>query len=351
MSSFKGNGSRDLSGIIVAVVIVLILGGIIAVFFLIPGSEVEDRDTITLYGFSVKGEVFDERIIPGFKDYWKEKTDKEVHFETSYAGSGKITNQVISGAPAEVMILSTELDALQLKEKKCVTTDWRDFPFNGTVSKSPWVILTRKGNPHDITGFSDLARKDIDIVHADPLTSGGARWSIFSVYGSQLMTSETEEGFRNYSLANDTLEGMIQNVISWQSSARKALSQFSLGYGDVLITYENDALLSLKKGEDFEIVYPSSTIFSEHKVVIVDENVEEDERVLMEEFVDFLYTEKAQIHLVNYGFRSVSDDLNENNSMFPRIKNGFTVDYLGGWEKAFTDIIEGVFREYRGERK
>ena len=338
-----------MAGILTVIIILFILAAIIGFFLFVPNSEKEDRDVVTLYGFSVKGEVFEEEIIPDFQEYWKDKTDRKVYFRTSYAGSGRITNQVISGADAEVMILSTEWDAIKLKEKGCASTDWRGFPNNGTISKSPWVILTRKGNPHDITGFSDLAKPGVEIIHADPMTSGGARWSIFSIYGSQLKLSEMEEGIKNNTLANETLKGVVDNVISWQSSARKALSQFCLGYGDCLITYENDALLSLKKGEDFDIVYPSSTIFSEHKVVLVDENVGGDERVMVEEFIRFLFKEEVQRKLVDYGFRSAVDSINDNISTLPNIKHGFTVDYLGGWEKAYPEIIETTYRELRGD--
>ncbi|MEA3559380.1 MAG: substrate-binding domain-containing protein, partial [Candidatus Thermoplasmatota archaeon] len=226
---------RIMTGIAVFTVVVIVIGGVL----LWPSASYEDCNTITLYGFSVKGEVFDERIIPSFKDHWKNRTGEEINFETTYAGSGKITNQVIAGAPAEVMVLSTEWDAIQLERNGFVETDWRSYPYQGTISRSPWVILVREGNPKGITDFKDLTRDGIELVHADPLTSGGACWSVFSVYGSELRRSEVHEGFKNATAAEELLEGIMHNVISWQSSARKALSQFTLGYGDALITYEN----------------------------------------------------------------------------------------------------------------
>ena len=173
--------------ILYAIIITIIIIGVIVFGYLWPSAEWTDKNTIVLYGFSVKGEVFDQRIAPSFREYWEDKTGKDLKFETTYAGSGKITQQVITGAPAEVMVLSTEWDALLLKEKGLVKTDWNAFPFNGTVSKSPWVIMTRAGNPKNITDFPDLVTKDIELIHADPLTSGGACWSIFSIYGSALL--------------------------------------------------------------------------------------------------------------------------------------------------------------------
>jgi sulfate transport system substrate-binding protein len=329
------------------VVLIVVLAGIALAYYIKQHSPLEDEDTITLYGFSVKGEVFDDKVIPAFRDHWLEMTGEVVRFETVYEGSGSITKKALSGAPAEVMVLSTEWDAIQLRKGGVVSTDWNDFPHNGVVSKSPWVILTRGSNPLGIEDFGDLTASKIEIVHADPLTSGGASWSVFAMYGSVLIRSEAVSGVQDTAGAEDLLEGVIDNVISWQSSARKALSQFTLGYGDAFITYESEGLLAIEKGEDFTMVYPHSTIYSEHKVVLVDENVRSSERAVVEEFIDFLFTDEVQGYMADYGFRSIDDVINSRHEEFPRIHLPFTVDYLGGWEQAHEDVIEGVFRDLR----
>jgi len=323
--------------------IMLLTAGSFAGCLNLSGDE-NDHGTIVLYGFSVKGEVMDEAIIPAFQDQWEENTGEKVKFITTYAGSGKVTNQVLAGAEAEVMILSTEWDALQLRKGGAVTTDWNTFPYNGTVSTSPWVILVREGNPKGIHDFSDLARNGIEIVHADPLTSGGACWSIFAIYGSELRRSAGLTNEETEAKAEDLVGDIVDNVISWQSSARNALSQFTLGYGDALITYENEALLCLEKEKGYEIVYPSSTIYSEHKVVIVDRNVDEDERGMMEDFVDHLFTDGSQKDFVDHYFRSANPSVDD---PYPAITDPFLVEYLGGWEKAHEDIIEGVYADAR----
>ncbi len=322
-------------GIMVVITAVVLIWAALSFF---PHGNTDDDHTITLYGFSVKGEVFDGRIIPAFRELWNNKTGDNIEVTSTYAGSGGITGQVINGAPAEVMILSTEWDAIMLREKGLITTDWNNFPHNGTISTSPWVILTRGGNPENIRDFHDLAGKDMEIVHADPVTSGGACWSIFSIYGSELRATGNEED------AEELLETIMDNVISWQSSARSALSQFILGYGDALITYENDALLAIEKGEDLEIVYPGSTIFSEHKVVMVDRNVNENELELIRGFIDFLFTPSVQGSFVDRGFRP-ADPLSSN--IMPAISDPFTVDYLGGWEDAHEHLIDGLYKDIR----
>ncbi|MCK5774513.1 MAG: substrate-binding domain-containing protein, partial [Thermoplasmata archaeon] len=219
-----------------------------------------------------------------------------------------------------------------------ITTEWNNFPHNGTISTSPWVILVRDGNPKEIHDFADLARKDIDLVHADPTTSGGACWSIFSIYGSELRSTG------NASDAEGLLDDIMNNVISWQSSARSALSQFMLGYGDALITYENDALLAVEKGEAVEIVYPASTIYSEHKVVMVDRNVNEDELELIEGFIDLLFTKEVQGHFIENGFRG--PDITSD-TISPSITDPFTVEYLGGWEEAHEHLIDDLYVNIR----
>lgn len=340
------NGDRTKAIFVIPIVFFVIL--IISIGYLWPEAHQKDEYEIVLYGFSVKGEVFDEKIIPAFRNYWEEKTGNKIGFKTLYAGSGKITKQVITGAPAEVMVLSTEWDAIQLEKNGLVTTDWNTFPYNGTVSKSPWVILTRAGNPKGISDFADLTKSGTQLVHADPLTSGGACWSVFAVYGSELIKTEVYEGLPNTSSAKALLKGIINNVISWQSSARNALSQFTLGYGDALITYENEALLSKAQGEDFEIVYPKCTIYSEHKVVMVDKNLNKRETETVGEFIDFLYEPEMQAHLTDYGFRSVDEEINKQHVEFQDIILPFTVEYLGGWVEAHKEIIEGIFDELKG---
>ena len=328
------------------------LGLLLLVTALAPGcltteSEGTDADTINLYGFSVKGEVMDGRIIPMFKTYWKNQTGKDVHFSTVYAGSGTVTNQVIAGAEGEVMVLSTEWDAMQLQRKGLVTTNWTAFPHNGTVTRSPWVIMSRPGNPKGLSDFPDLTKGGIELVHPDPLTSGGAMWSIFAIYGSELKKTTASEGAPNTTQAEKVLGGVVKNVITWQASARNALSQFDLGYGDALIDYECEALFMRQEGRTYDISYPESTILSEHKVVIVDKNVGAKERDLVQAFVDFLWTPEAQRAFAECGFRSVDDAINAAHPEFGPVPMPFTIDYLGGWAEAKADIIDGIYAKMR----
>ncbi len=150
------------------------------------------------------------------------------------------------------------------------------------------------------------------------------------------------------------LKAIWRNVISTPGSAREARTQFESGYGDALITYELDALL-MKEGSakaDAEIVIPEATIFSEHPAVIIDRNVTASDRPVIEAFIQYLFTEEAQRAFVKFHFRSSTNEtLDQENKELATIKYPFTVDYFGGWDKAYPEIIEKVFRDQVQRRK
>src|SRR5215813_14450250 len=156
----------------------------------LPKPTAERGDlTITLYGFLIMKESLEKAIYPGFANQWKQKHGQEVQFQSSFAGSETVTNQILRGAPAEVAILSIERDAQRLKKDGFVTTDWHSFPSNGIVNKTPFVIIVRKGNPKGIHDFADLAAPGVRLIHPDPISSGGAQWSILAIYGAELKES------------------------------------------------------------------------------------------------------------------------------------------------------------------
>ncbi len=325
----------------IGIVIVLIVAFVgLALYWPKPAaSDVK----VTIYGYSIMGEVMDGKILPAFKAFWKNKTGENVSFQTNWAGSGEVTNQVIAGAPVQAMIVSTEWDALTLKSKGLVTTDWNTFPHNGTVSLTPFIIMTRSGNPKNITDFDDLATKNIKMVHPDPLTSGGACWSIFSMYGSELRRTNATEGKPNTTAAEALVTKVVKNIIAYQSSARKSLSTFELGSGDALITYESDALLENKKTNDFTLVYPKSTIMSENKIVMIDKNMDAHQKKVVRALIDFIYTTQMQAYFTVYGFRAMDPSLNIGHTEFGTIQDPFYVTYLGGWQKAHADLIDDLF--------
>jgi sulfate transport system substrate-binding protein len=306
----------------------------------LPLTRERPARTLVFYGFSILGEVMNEAIFPAFQAEWERETGERVEFVTSFSGSGTITNQMILGVPADVALLSLELDAFRLDEAGVVPgPTWRDLPYAGVVNRTPFIILVRPGNPLAIHDFSDLASPGIGVVHPDPLTSGGAQWAILAEYGSALRTAGNED------LAFEQLLGIWRNVVAQAASARAARTQFESGFGDALITYEQEVLTDIASGRlEAEIVYPRSTVLSEHTLVVLERNVTADEEDLVDAFVGFLWTETAQRIFVEYGFRSVLPQLDEANPSLASIDDPFTVADLGGWQVAKQQIIDDVWR-------
>ena len=329
------------------------LAALLVIASCLPSSSTVRGDIdITVFGFSIMKESLEKSIFPSFAAKWKREHGKDVHFTSSFAGSETITNQILAGVRADVAILSIERDVDRLANAGFVTANWRLLPKMGIVNKTPFIILVRKGNPKGIRDFPDLAKPDVNLMHPDPVSSGGAQWSILAIYGSELKKSEQLTGTFDYVRAQQVLQAVWSRILSTPASAREARTQFETGYGDALITYELEGLLMTEAGAPFEIVAPQSTIFSEHPAVIIDRNVTALERPVVESFLQYLWSEEAQRAFVKYYFRSVTDEtLNDNNKLFAKIQLPFGVDIFGGWARAYPEIIEKIWREQIQRRK
>jgi len=339
-----------------ATVLLVALLGLIAGSSCLPKSPSESGGAvnITVYGFSIMKESLEKAIYPAFTAKVKREHGLDVRFTSSFAGSETVTNQIIAGVKAQIAILSIERDAERLRDHKDVTSDWHALPQKGIVNKTPFVILVRKGNPKGIHDFPDLAKPGIKLIHPDPVSSGGAMWSILAIYGSELVKSEKQSGAADPGRALQTLQSVWRNVISTPGSAREARTQFESGYGDALITYELDALLMKQANAnvDADVVIPEATIFSEHPAVVIDRNVSITERPFVNAFMQYLWSEEAQRAFVKYHFRSSTNEaLNQENKELATIKYPFSVDYFGGWDKAYPEIIKGIFRDSVQKRK
>ena len=313
----------------------------------LPKPPAEGGDiTITLYGFSILKESMEKAIFPAFTARWKQLHGQEVRFQSSFAGSETVTNQILQGAPAEVAILSIERDAQRLKNSGFTTRDWHSFPSRGIVNKTPFIIIVRKGNPKGIRDFPDLGKSGVKLIHPDPVSSGGAQWSILAIYGSELKKSQTDSTEQDKSRALQTLRSIWRNVKATPGSAREARTTFELGNGDALITYELEGLLMKEANAPIEIVMPRSTIFSEHPAVVIDKNISGDKRQIVDAFIQYLWSDEAQQAFVKFHFySSTNETFNQANTGFGRIELPLTIDYFGGWDRAYPEVIEKIFRD------
>src|SRR4051794_1713970 len=184
-SAFKNRPGALRAGLIFALFLPLVMGSCL------PQSPTSTGGrNITVYGFSIMKEVLVKEIFPAFAAKWKREHGEDVHFTSSFAGSETVTNQIIQGVDAEVAILSIERDVDRIQQAGMITSDWRAQPAHGIVNKTPFVIIVAPGNPKGIHDFADLAKPGVRLIHPDPVSSGGAQWSVLAIYGSELMKSE-----------------------------------------------------------------------------------------------------------------------------------------------------------------
>jgi sulfate/thiosulfate transport system substrate-binding protein len=336
-------GTRNHRILYRAVIAVLALGVVIWTLWpWLPFQKRSQPQTLVLYGFAILQDVIEKEIFPAFQKKWMKETGQRVELIGSFAGSGTVTNQLIMGVPAELAILSTGLDVQRLQKAGVIKADsWKKLPYQGVINGTPFVIVVRPGNPKNIHGYEDLARPGIRIVHPDPLTSGAANWAIIAEYGAA--TRKSKAGPRD---GRDLLRGIWQNVAVQAGSARAARTQFEQGFGDALITYEQDVLPKEKNKspKKYEIIYPRSTIFSEHTLVVISKSVAAEEKKMIQAFVDFLWREEGQSIFVQNGFRSVNIRLNDGNRQFGHVDDLFTIHDFGGWNKAKKKIIDEIWK-------
>jgi len=298
--------------------------------------------SIVFYGFSILGEALNQVVLPAFQQDWERRTGERVEFASSFAGSGTVTNQLIMGVPAQLALLALEPDAERLAASGLIAPgSWKRLPYGGVVNRTPLIILVRPGNPKRIRDFSDLARPGIGVVHPDPLTSGAANWAILAEYGAGFMQPPHQSRQAGYEL----LMGLWRNVVAQAQSARAARMQFENGFGDALVTYEQEALWDRTDGTlHAEIVYPPCTIFSEHILVLIERNIDPAHRKVVNALVQFLWSDQGQRLFVKAGFRSVHEPLNALNPEFGKISDPFLVSNLGGWSRAKKEIVDDLWK-------
>jgi sulfate transport system substrate-binding protein len=294
------------------------------------GSEGDGGDggggQLTLVAYSTPEEAYRE-IIPAFN---KTPEGKGVGFDQSYAASGEQSRAVEGGLPADVVEFSLEPDITRLVDAGLVDKDWNQNEHKGMVTDSVVVFMVRKGNPKNIKTWDDLVTGEVEVLEPNPFTSGGAKWNIMAAYGAQLEQGKTPEQAKQY------LAKLFENVPVLDKSARESLQTFSSGKGDVLLGYENEAILAQQQGEDVDYVIPDQTLLIENPVAVVNESKDPK---LAQSFVDFLYTPEAQKIFVSKGYRPVVEGI-PGADEFPTPSQLFEITKFGGWDKVNTEFFD-----------
>lgn len=270
-----------------------------------------------------------------FAAHWKAKTGDDLKNKQSHGGSGKQARAVIDGLAADVVTLALAYDIDEIANRGLIAKDWQKrLPHNSAPYTSTIVFLVRKGNPKGIKDWSDLARPGISVITPNPKTSGGARWNHIAAWGYAL-----KQPGGNEKTAQEFLTKIYKNVPVLDSGARGSTTTFiERGIGDVLVTWENEALLAIKElgPEKVEIVSPSISILAEPPVAVVDKVVDRrGTRKVAEAYLQFLYTDEGQeIAAQNY-YRPINEKIAKKYAtQYPKLKL-FTIEEIaGGWNKA-----------------
>ena len=289
-----------------------------------------------------------------FGEYWKEKTGQAVDFKQSHGGSGKQARAVVDGLQADVVTLALANDIEEIVNAGYIEKGWqKEFKSNSAPYTSTIVFLVRKGNPKGIKDWNDLTKPGVEIITPNPKTGGAPRWIYLSAWGYAL-----KQPGGNDAKAKDLVKKLYHNVKVLDSGARGSLTTFAeRGIGDVLLSWENEALLATQGlgKEKYDIVYPSISILAEPSVAIVDKVVDKNgNRNLAVGYLNYLYSPKGQDLAAKYFFRPRdAAAAKKYAAQFPKIQT-FTIDKVfGGWAKAQkTHFVNGaIFDQIYSENK
>lgn len=310
------------------------------------GTSNSDKVTLVNVSYDPTREFFTE-YNELFASHWKELSGQDAEIIQSHGGSGKQALEVANGLDADVVTLALEYDIDAIQNAGLIEDGWiNEFDKNSAPYTSTIVFLVRKGNPKNITDWDDLVSDDIGVITPNPKTSGGARWNYLAAwaYAEQKYGGDTE-------LIKEFIKKLYQNVLVLDSGARGATTTFvENGQGDVLISWENEAYLSMRDYPDeYEIVTPSISVLAQPSVAVVDYVVDKKgTRAAATEYLSYLYSADAQrIAAKNFYRPSDADILSEFSDVFDLNVKLVTIDDFGGWDTVqqahFAD--GGVFDE------
>lgn len=302
-------------------------------------SGSSDTVTITNVSYDPTRELY-EAYNEVFAAYYKEETGVDVEIVQSHGGSGSQARSVIEGSDADVVTLALAHDITLIEDEGLIEEGWIDeFDSNSSPYTSTITFLVRAGNEKNIQDWDDLIREGVDVITPDPKSSGGACWNFLAAWYYADLTYNGDE-----TQMKEFVSALYDNVLVMDSGARGATTTFvENGQGDVLIAWENEALLALEEypGE-YEMITPSISIKAEPSVAIVDENVDSNgTREVAEAYLSYLYTDEAQQIIGENYYRPINEEiLNTFSDTFDLSVELCTIDDFGGWDQAYEDFFQ-----------
>ncbi len=284
---------------------------------------------LDVVGYSTPESVYTDALQPAFQ---KTPAGKGVSFSDSFGASGDQSRAVEAGQSASVVHFSQAGDMTRLVDDGIVDRNWTANKYKGIAEDSVVAIVVRKGNPKGIHSFDDLINKDVSIVTPNPFSSGSARWNIMALYGSQIAEGKSD------AQALDAVKTVLGKAKAQPGSGADALTAFTQGQGDVLLSYENEAIKAKESGEDVDYVIPDDDILIQTPIAVT-----KDASPEAQEFVDFIWSDAGQKIWAGDGYRPVNPKLVDP-QQFPTPKGLFTIDKFGGWDK----VNDQFFDETKG---
>jgi len=309
------------------------------------GGSGDGGTELALVGYSVLQEA-NQGVIAGFQD-----TDagKDVTFKESYGASGDQSRAVEAGQDADVVHFSLEPDITRLVDAGIVADDWKDNDTKGICTTSVVAMVVRTGNPKNIDSWDDLTKPGIGIITPNPASSGSAKWNLLAAYGSVLADGGSDSDAESY------MKDFFGNVVALPDSGRDATTAFEGGNGDVLLSYENEAILAKQGGADFDYVVPDTTLKIENPCAVTD-----GAPSAAQDFVDFQKSDEGQKLYAETGYRPLTpidglkvDGATDPSNPFPEPGTLQTIDKdFGGWDKANTEFFDendGILTKIQAE--
>jgi sulfate transport system substrate-binding protein len=260
---------------------------------------------------------------------WQQTADgKDVSFSQSYGASTDQARAVAQGLKADVVFLSTGDDVNLLVDQGLVDPNWNHQSYNGIAADTVVVFAVRDGNPKHIKGWADLVKPGVQVVTPNPFSSGSAKWNVLAAYGAERRLGKTDKQATAY------VEQLFRHVVSQDTSGRNATNTFLSGKGDVLITYESEALAARQNGQNIQYVIPRQSMLIELPIAVLKGSGNKD---IANKFIRFVKGAAAQDLFAQYGFRPVDKTVAKKYAdKYPTRPGIFAIDsnLFGGWRKA-----------------
>jgi sulfate transport system substrate-binding protein len=291
--------------------------------------------TLSVVAYSTPKTVFGKII-----EAWQQTPDgKDVSFNQSYGPSTDQAKAVAAGLPADLVFLSWGGDVNLLVDAGLVDQNWDEQSYRGVEADTVVVFAVRNGNPKHIKGWADLIKPGVQVVTPNPFSSGSARWNVLAAYDAQRHLGKTDAQAQAY------VQKLFTHVVSQDTSGRNATNTFLAGKGDVLLTYESEAITSRLAGQDIQYVIPRQTMLIELPIAVLKSSPSRD---LANMFIQFTKGPVAQTLFAQYGWRPVNKAVAAKyKSKYPDRPGIFTIDdrTIGGYrtaEKRWFDVKTGI---------